>query len=251
MPAALQDDRTITMSSTQMGLPWHVGRSVLMDLESYPFTMDYDLLKGMHDFRKDRSISLISSSKSYSPDHAKRLEFARTAYEHFGSRLDFFAGGIRYVEDKWGALATYKYHIVIEDYLHSDCWMEKLADTFLAGSYPLYYECPNLADYFPRDSYTTIDINDVEKSVALIEKVINDNTYERSKIAIMQARELVLDKYNVFVVIEDLCTANNVDPISESEMTLLPEHTYSIKRKIRLKLRPRSRCRALRTRLRA
>lgn len=234
---------------SQTALPWHVGRKVVENAKSYPFTLDYDQLKSIRSFEKERVISVVSSSKADSKGHAKRLEFVRALSAHFGPNLDLFGRGIRYVEDKWDAIAPYKYHIVIENSCHTDCWTEKLADTYLAGAYPFYYGCPNLTDYFPRDSFTPIDIDDVNGSISVIENCIAHNLYERSLEAINVARSLVLDKYNLFAVIASLCN-NAGASTTRLEITLQPEHTYFLKRNIRLKIRPRSRFRGLRSRIR-
>jgi hypothetical protein len=225
---------------TQTGLPWHVGMIAVADLQTYPITMDYDQLKAANGLRKERLISIISSSLTVLPGQTKRLAFAVALQARLGGELELFGRGIRYVEDKWDVIAPYKYHIAIENSVYPDYWTEKLADAFLAGAYPIYYGCPNLEKYFPIESYATIDIEDIEGSASHIREIINGKKYEASQEAITRARQLILDKYNMFAVIAELCNGQAPNT-AESEVLLRPEYKHSARRRIRLAIRPRSR----------
>ena len=98
--------------------------------------------------------------------------------KEFGDEVDVFGRGLKDFEDKWEVIAPYKYHIAIENSSTEDYWTEKLADCFLAGSYPFYYGCPNLDDYFPQKTYTSIDINNVEETIAIIKQKIEEKQFE-------------------------------------------------------------------------
>ncbi|WP_054692813.1 glycosyltransferase family 10 domain-containing protein [Syntrophomonas palmitatica] len=188
----------------QPGLNWHVGR-ILLDVENRRsiVTKTYDDFKAMRHFEKHRLLSVVSSNKDYSAGHRKRLEMVQRLKEHFGDSIDIFGHGIRDIDDKWDAIAGYKYHVAIENNYLSHYWTEKLADTYLAGAYPIYYGCPNLKQYFSSDAYTAIDINNPEQVIKTIEQCIDSNQYERSLHAIMAARDKVLDEYNMFPMIAD------------------------------------------------
>ena len=95
---------------------------------------------------------------------------------HFGSRLSRYGRGFKPIPDKAEAILPYRYHITLENSSVKDYWTEKLADAYLGGAYPLYWGCPNLADYFPSDAFTMIDIDDPDTAIATIEKAI-DNDY--------------------------------------------------------------------------
>lgn len=206
----------------QQGLPWHIGRRVKGNT-NISFSKDYDTLKAVTNFEKSAVISVISSDKVITDGHKKRLNFVRKLKEHFGTRLDVFGRGIRDVEDKWDAIASYKYHIVLENSSHPDYWTEKLADAFLGGAYPFYYGCPNLSDYFPQNSYTTIDIDDFENCVSIIEDAIIDQRYEKSIEDIAKAKNLILDKYNLFPMLCDSCNSK-VYKALQKRITLYPEN---------------------------
>ena len=186
----------------QSGLPWHIGRRQKNHV-NISFSKDYDELKAMTSIPKTRLLSVISSSKMMSEGHRKRFEFAKRLKTHFGDKIDLFGRGLNEVEDKWDALADYRYHVAIENSAVNHYWTEKLADAFLAGCHPVYYGCPNVTEYFPAGSLTPIDINNPEKAIAVIEACIEQNRYESSEKKIWEAREKVLDTYNLFALIAD------------------------------------------------
>ena len=74
----------------------------------------------------------------------------------------------------------------------------------MAGAYPIYSGAPNINEYFDKDSITTINIKYPKQSFAIIEKLIAENTYEKSKDKILEARNLVMDKYNFFNIIAEI-----------------------------------------------
>jgi len=157
---------------TQQMQPWTVGRHQKQHVNIY-WNKNYDELKTITHFEKTKLISVISSDKSFTQGHRERLEFVRKLAQHFGSKLDIFGRGINEIEDKWDAIAPYKYHVALENTSYQDYWTEKLGDTFLAGSYPLYYGCPNIFDYFPKTALTCIDINKPQRAITKIEEMIH------------------------------------------------------------------------------
>ena len=220
---------------TQQGLPWHIGRRVDNTAREYPYSLGYDELKSTSDLRKDQLISVISSGQVDTEGHRRRLRFVQALREHFEDKLDIFGRGIRYVEDKWDAIANYKYHIVLENGSYRDYWTEKLSDAYLGGAYPLYYGCPNISDYFPKGSYTEIDINDPDRSISIIDETISSQQYEKAVGQLTAAKDLVLEKYNLFAMLTE--QSNNLSSNAPKTRVLLnPESSPSLKRRIAQKL---------------
>ncbi len=191
----------------QQGLPWHVGRRQRNHV-NLSFSKSYDELVSIDHFHKDRTISVISSSKDFSAGHRQRIKFANKLKDHFGDQIDAFGHGNREIEDKWDALARYKYHVALENGAVEDYWTEKLGDAYLAGCYPIYYGCPNIEKYYNTSALTTIDIADPEGSIRIIESCINESRYEYAKQKIEEARNDVLNRYNLFAMICDHITKN-------------------------------------------
>lgn len=193
----------------QSGLPWHVGRRQ-RDHVNIEFSKDYDELKAITSIPKTKLLSVVSSSKQMSEGHWKRYEFAKRLKTHFGNKIDLFGRGLNEVEDKWDALAAYKYHVAMENSTVNDYWTEKLSDAFLAGCHPIYHGCPNIDRYFDLSSLTTIDINQPDKAIAVIEECIEQKKHDSSEQKIWEAREKVLDTYNLFALIADYITTESL-----------------------------------------
>lgn len=193
-----------SVTYAQPGLPWHVGRQVLNETNR-GFRLNYDELTCLAPPNKQNCISVICSNRATTDNHRRRLEFVHQLQRHFGPRLHVFGRGINHIEDKWDAIAPYEYHIVLENSSFPHYWTEKLSDAFLGWSFPFYYGCPNLEEYFSPTAFMRIDIGNLDGSVNLIEDTIANERYEQSKESLTHARRLVLDSYNLFPVIAKLC----------------------------------------------
>jgi len=172
---------------TQPALPWHVDKS-------------YDFLKEWQPAKKPFKLSCITSNKRDFQGQRRRMEFL----EKVKSRLplDIFGKGINPIKDKWDALSPYRYSLVIENFKGPNYWSEKLADSFLAWTMPIYYGCTNIEDYFPKGSLVRFDIND-PGAIDKIREVISTDRWYKNREAIRQARELVLEKYQFFPFISE------------------------------------------------
>lgn len=191
------------------GHTWWVGMNVKHENghHFYPHVRyGYDCFKEMDCPGKKLRISVICSQKSTMPGHRKRLEFLEKLSKHpIGNHVDIFGGGVGPIADKWDVIAPYKYHIVLENSVVPDYWSEKLADGFLGFALPIYHGCPNIHDYFSPQSLRLIDINDFDRSVALLENILEHDPYEEHAGAIIHARNQVLDEYNIFQLMADIC----------------------------------------------
>jgi len=207
---------------TQQALPWMVGRRVKNEV-NISFSKDYDELKSINFYNKTKLISVISSNKVFTEGHRRRLDFVKALKEHFGDKIDVFGRGICDIEDKWDAIAPYKYHIALENSSIDDYWTEKLADCYLGGAYPFYYGCPNLSKYFSEESFASIDVNDSESSIKIIEAAIANNLYEKSIDKILESKNLILDKYNLFPMLSEFVQKNYKENNKKELITLKPE----------------------------
>jgi hypothetical protein len=215
---------------SQLALPWHVGRRV-RGADNLSFHLSYDELKKISAPAKTRCCSVICSDKSQTPGHRQRLKFVRQMASHFGPRLDVFGRGIRDIEDKWKAIAPYRYHITLENSSIKHYWTEKLADAFLGGAYPFYYGCPNLAEYFPAGSFTAIDIARPSEAIEIIEAAMAADVAAQSLPQLQTARELVLDRYSLYPVMANLVSQVAKPEATRQLLTLHPEKTFAQARK--------------------
>ncbi|VVB63828.1 Uncharacterised protein [uncultured archaeon] len=209
---------------SQQSQPWHAG--VVRNPGGNIVKLDYDYFQTLREIHKTRLLSVICSSKSMTKGHKQRLRFVKKLETHFGKDIDVFGTGFNSIPDKWDAIYPYKYHIVLENSSIANYWTEKLSDTFLARSYPIYYGCKNLSSYFPTFSFTPIDINEPDQAIPIIEEIIEDRTYERSMKYIMESNSLVLDKYNLFPMIAQVCSEMKLTSSSFETVDIRPESTF-------------------------
>ena len=158
----------------------------------------YDMLKSDR-VEKTGLMSVVASDKASIPEHRKRFAFINRMIGHFKDRLTVF-GSINgnYCSDKFSALAPFRYSIAIEAAPFPDYWTEKIADCYLTETMPLYFGCPNIADYFDRDSFVAIDLDDYAGSIRAIEEAIESDAYERNRDKVVEAKHKILDEWQVF-----------------------------------------------------
>lgn len=176
---------------------WFAG--VRFDAKGRPTpAKDYDCLKAAPTPQKTKLISVVSSTKAFTKGHIDRIRFVERLKERYGDKIDIFGRGYNGFEDKCDVITPYKYHIVIENSRAKYYWTEKLSDSFICESYPIYYGCTNIDEYFPEGSYSTIDINDFEGSVKVIDELLANDAYEKAKPLLKECKDKVLDEYNLF-----------------------------------------------------
>lgn len=192
-------------------ITWWAGIEVRFD-NGHKFlptvNYDYNKFQVMPWPKKINRISVITSNNSHLSGHKKRLDFIDKLRMHpVSQHIDFYGGGHRPVLDKLDGLLQYKYHLVLENCSIPNFWSEKIADPFLAFCFPIYYGCPNINDYFPNKSLLVVDIDDFDATVQTLEFAIASDLYSERRQHIIEARELVLTKYNIFQLMADICTS--------------------------------------------
>jgi hypothetical protein len=170
-------------------LPWHVGKS-------------YDFLKGCAVPQKSRSLSSIASRETGTAGKLARVNFLETLSRQVD--IDLWGKGFTPIDEKWKALAPYRYALAIENYSGPHYWTEKISDCFLAWTMPIYYGATNITEYFPPESLVQIDINKPEEAISIIKEAVHSDLYRKNKDAIFHARELVLEKYQLFPFIVNI-----------------------------------------------
>ncbi len=160
----------------------------------------YDQLK-KDEPRKTGVLAVVASDKTALELHRQRFAFINRLIGHFKDRIDVYGsiqGSGHYCDDKYRALAPYKYSLAIEADRFPDYWTEKIADCYLCETMPLYYGCPNIGDYFPSGSFVPIDLLDYKASIRAIEQALEEDAYGKGRELILQSKQRVLDEYQVY-----------------------------------------------------
>ncbi len=219
----------------QQALPWHYGR--LFDASGAErFVECYDSLAAHSPFEgKDRAISLVCSAKRKREGHRKRDEFVSILEQARIPGLDLFGKGReREAPCKRDAIAPYRYHIVLENSERPDYWTEKLADAYLGGALPFYWGCSNIGKYFPAGAFVRIDIERPGEAMRIIRETMDRNAYETARPALVEARNLVLNRYNLFPTIVSLFRGlPSAAGTERIPVTLRPERDFTFKGRVR------------------
>jgi 2-polyprenyl-3-methyl-5-hydroxy-6-metoxy-1,4-benzoquinol methylase len=205
--AGVTYERVYTQDETKEGgqfrlapgaLPWHVHR-------------DYDSLVRLPPPAKTKTLSWVTSNKTWLPGHQERMQFLETIRGKVP--FDLFGRGFQPLGDKWDGLAPYRFSLAIENFAGNYYWSEKIVDCFLAWTVPIYFGCPRITDYFPPEALVSIDIQDPVTAVEQIRDVLEGNEYEARLEALAYARELVLHKYQLFpFLVEQIAQAESGEP---------------------------------------
>lgn len=153
-------------------LPWHV-----------PCLEDQYLLKN-----KTKMISAISSNKIILNGHVRRLKLL----EELKAVINFdrFGKGNNFIQRKEEGLIPYRFSIAIENDTVNGYFTEKILDCFLCLTIPIYYGPKDILKYFPPNSI--VNLSDVLKG----DIILNEEEYTRRLPALLEARSLVMTKYN-------------------------------------------------------
>ena len=99
------------------------------------------------DTTKTKMCSLIASAKRSQEGHVLRHNIADwVAAAHLD--VDVMGGGYAPFDAKSEGLAPYRYSVVIENVAEKNYFTEKPVDAILCDTIPIYWGCPNIADFF-------------------------------------------------------------------------------------------------------
>ena len=180
-------------------LNWHFGRS----FNSQLFKYNYNQLMAMQ-VEKTANISMMCSNKTMMPGHVLRYQFYKKLKEELGKQIDFYGAGIKLIDDKADIIMPYRFHICVENSNDEHYWTEKIADSILGYAVPIYCGAPNITDYFPKEALVIVDVNKPCEAIQIIRKLLAnpEQEYQKRLPALMKARELLLNKYNMFPMLE-------------------------------------------------
>lgn len=165
-------------------LPWHIDK-------------DYDFLSKLkvENLEKENKIVWITSNQKSSNGHKRRMDFLENIKN--SPFVELYGRGIKPIDDKWEVLKNAKYAIAYENFKNDYYWTEKIIDCYLSYTMPIYYGCNSIENFFPKNSFIQLDPNDKHVDLFLKE-VVNSNLWEENRDAIIKARDLILNEYQLF-----------------------------------------------------
>jgi len=102
--------------------------------------------------KKTRLVSMISSNKSQTDGHKKRL----SVVEKYRNDVDMFGSGINPIKLKEEGLSDYMFSVVVENGRYDDYFTEKILDCFAVGTIPVYWGCNSIGKYFDGGGIITL-----------------------------------------------------------------------------------------------
>jgi len=125
-------------------------------------------------YDKSELVSIVASSKKWLEGHSLRHQVINLALH----TLHVAGRGYKEIDYKLDMLKNYAFHVVIENTKTDGYFTEKLIDSFLTGSIPIYWGDPNITSFF--DERGMIVCNSLEEIVWAINN-ISFNYYEEAK----------------------------------------------------------------------
>ena len=166
----------------------------------FPWFIERDLNENMNfQFSKSKKLSIISSNKKITIDHVKRLNFFKKLDKFFGDDIDIFGAGFSgFVDEKKTTLDPYMFSIVVENKKLPNYFTEKVADCFLSHTFPIYHGCSNFNEFFDKNSFEAIDLNNFNESIAIIKKILNNDEFYESRInSIIKSKHKYLNNFSI------------------------------------------------------
>lgn len=162
---------------------------------------------------KTKKFSIIDSGREPTDNHRNRVNLINKFISKYPNDVDVWGKITNGRENitpfktplpnrsKDDGLLPYRYSLAIENGSTDYYFSEKIIDPLLCWSMPLYHGCKKIIDFLPEGSYINIDINSPTIENDILE-IINSDVRERNIDKIREARELIMEKYNIWPTIE-------------------------------------------------
>ena len=174
---------------------------------------------------KEDKIAIVTSNKVGTQYHRKRMLLVDTLIDKIPDHIVVYGRGFETIDDKADALLPYKFNLAVENGEGPHVWTEKLTDPWLCWSFPFYAGCSNVADYFPRDGFEMINLNDPVAEAERMVKEMENGRWEVAQPAIADAREKVLEEENIMILMANL--AVEVASRSKASRSSRPNYIWS------------------------
>lgn len=189
--------------------------------QSWKVRRSYDFLKANIITDKPAKLSWICSAKALMRGHRYRLQFL----EQLKQQVDFdhFGHGFHPIDDKWDALAPYRYSLAFENSRSDYYFTEKLTDCFVTETMPIYYGSEIITEFFPAESMVLIDPEDPDV-FRIIKDVTDSDLWRKNRDAVLEAKRRVLDEHNMFARLAKFVKSAKDEPDERRPMKIRQIH---------------------------
>jgi hypothetical protein len=197
------------------------------ELNTWLVNRDFDFLAKNNFNKKEKLLSVVCSDQTWLPGHKLRFAFVNKLIGHFKDKIDVFGRGFNPIDDKFDALAPYKYSVSIENNCIPGYFTEKLTDCLLTNTMPIYYGCPDLENYFNVKSFEYIDPLDYLGSIKKIEKLIEEDYYSKAASFIELEKIKYLNQYHIFNKLPQIIESNFQFSQKRNRINIKNEHLFN------------------------
>ena len=166
----------------------------------------YDYLLNEKPLIKDKNLTCILSNKIDCEGHKLRHDFTSKFIENYNFDLYgvvSFSNKTLPTNNKCEGLDSYKYCLSFDNQdIIKPFFGTQFTDSILRWCVPIYWGGASLEDYFPEGSYIQIDIKK-ETTIEDIKSFLSKDNYEERISALKEARELILNQYNMWPLIKN------------------------------------------------
>ena len=179
-------------------------------------TYDELIAEDTNPYDKSKLLSCIQSNKTMTEGHRLRYNFLVDFMNNNSDLLDLY-GSINFKnkelknDDKFYALSNYKYCLAFDNQdKFKNLFATQFTDSILYWTVPIYWGGADLDRFFPKESFIQIDIRKPNEMERVIDIIQNDD-YKSRLPAIKEARELILNKYNMWPMLDEIINTGRVD----------------------------------------
>tara|TARA_Y100000034_G_scaffold74376_1_gene89498 strand:- start:13 stop:942 length:930 start_codon:yes stop_codon:yes gene_type:complete len=180
--------------------------------------MTYDELVNLEPMgEKLYDISCILSNKEMCYGHSRRKKFVFEFSSKKRNFMDIYGSVIcnnKMLEnnDKRSGLMNYNYHLAFDNQdTIKDFFGTQFTDALLCWTVPIFWGGGDGHKYFPEGSYETFNVDDYDEIDRIVD-IVESGDYLSRLPAIKKARELILNKYNMWPTIK-----NFIDSLESEE----------------------------------
>ncbi len=188
---------------------WHHAYSSKSRFLKHGYLPYSELVRDLSKNDKVNKIFLIDSYINNIAGHQDRINFVNSLKD--SKFIDLYGSykwdvHPRFVDSitsfKYNIQKKYLYSLVVENQKDEIYWSEKITDSFLAFSYPIYFGSQQITNFFPGSSLINLpelfrDYKDFEKFFASAKDLLKEES-------LVEARNLVLNDYNLFNILSKL-----------------------------------------------
>lgn len=164
--------------------------------------------------QKTRLMSIMVSEKKNAPGH----QYRHTLVKHILSKglpIDIYGRGSNLYRGMFGSIykrdprlkghfkelepyANYAFHICIENFMSPDYFSEKITNSLLCSTTPVYWGCTRILDYFPMN--VIILSGDVDKDIGLLRSILSEPNKYKANIKL----NVIKDRLNLLKNVDKL-----------------------------------------------